>query len=59
MGKITNAYKVFIGKSEGKRPHGRQRHRWEENVRMDLMKYGWMVWTRCIWLRIMSSGRLL
>jgi hypothetical protein len=33
-------YKVFVGKPEGKRPLGRQRHRWEDGIRMDLMEIG-------------------
>ena len=31
-----NAYKVFVGKPEGKRPLGRPRYRWEYNIKMDL-----------------------
>ena len=31
-----NAYRVLMGKSEGKRPLGRPRRRWEDNIRMDL-----------------------
>jgi len=37
---IRNALTVFIGKPEGKRPRGRHRHRWEDNVRMDLRIMG-------------------
>jgi hypothetical protein len=29
---IRNAYKILIRKPEGKRPHGRPRHKWEDNV---------------------------
>jgi hypothetical protein len=36
MGEVRNAYKVLVGKSEGKRPLGRPLHRWEDNIRMDL-----------------------
>jgi len=35
MGEIRNAYKILVGKSEGKRPRGRPRRRWED-IRMDL-----------------------
>jgi hypothetical protein len=35
---MRNAYKIFIGKPEGKRPAGRSRRRWEDNVRRDLEK---------------------
>jgi hypothetical protein len=33
-------YRVLVGKSEGKRPLGRPRHRWEDNVRIDLQEVG-------------------
>jgi hypothetical protein len=34
----TNAYNILVGKPEGKKPVGRPRHRWENNIRMDLTK---------------------
>jgi hypothetical protein len=58
MGEMRNAYKVLFGKPEGKRPLGRFRHRWEDNIRMHLREMGW-VWTGCIWLRIGTRGGLL
>jgi hypothetical protein len=36
MGEIRNRYKILVGKPVGKRPHGRPRRRWEDNIRMDL-----------------------
>jgi hypothetical protein len=36
-----NIYNILIGKPEGKRPLGRSRSRWKDNVRMDLMDIGW------------------
>ena len=33
-------YKVLVGKPEGKRPVGRPRRRWEDNIRMDLQEVG-------------------
>jgi hypothetical protein len=36
-----NAYKVLMGKPEGKRPLGRPRRRWEDGIRMDLREIGW------------------
>ena len=33
-------YKVLVGKPEGKRPLGRRRHRWEDNIKMDLEEVG-------------------
>jgi hypothetical protein len=37
---MRNAYKVLIRKPEGKRPLGRPRHIWEDNIRMDLKQDG-------------------
>jgi len=34
-------YRVLVGKPEGKRPLGRPRRRWVDNIRMDLQKVGW------------------
>ena len=31
-----SVFKILTGKSKGKRPSGRSRHRWEDNIRMDL-----------------------
>jgi hypothetical protein len=38
MGKRRCVYSVLVGKPEGKRPLGRPRCRWEENIRMDLQE---------------------
>jgi hypothetical protein len=40
MGETRNAYEIFVGNPEGKRPLRRPRHRWEV-IRMDLMETGW------------------
>jgi hypothetical protein len=50
------AYRVLVGKSEGKRPLGRPRRRWEDNIKMDLKEVGCGVWTESIWLRIGTGG---
>jgi hypothetical protein len=39
--KKTNAYRVLVGKPEGKKPTGRPIHRWEDNTKMDLGEIGW------------------
>jgi len=36
MGERRGVYRVLMGKPEGKRPLGRHRHRWEDNIKMDL-----------------------
>jgi len=41
MGEGKGVYKVLMGKSEGRRPLGRPRHRWEDNIRMDLREVGY------------------
>ena len=33
-------YRVLVGKPERKRPHGRPRHRWEDNIKMDFQEVG-------------------
>ena len=40
MEQSRNAYRVLVGKPEGKRPLGRRRHRWEDNIKMDLREVG-------------------
>jgi hypothetical protein len=41
MGEKRNAYILFVGNPEGKRPLGRPRRRWVDNIRMDLGEVGW------------------
>jgi hypothetical protein len=41
MGEKRNTYRLLVGKSEGKRPLGRQRRRWVDNIRMNLGEVGW------------------
>jgi hypothetical protein len=40
IGERRGVYRVLVGKPEGKRPLGRPRHRWEENVKVDLQEVG-------------------
>jgi hypothetical protein len=56
MGAKRNAYRIVVRKPEGKRPLGRRRHRWVDNIKMDLRE---REWTGLIWLRIGTSGGLL
>jgi hypothetical protein len=41
MGDRRGVYKFWWRGPEGKRPLGRPRHRWEDNIKMDLQKVGW------------------
>jgi hypothetical protein len=41
MGEKMNAYRLLVRKPEGKRPLGRQRRRWVDNIRMDIGEVGW------------------
>jgi hypothetical protein len=40
-GETRNAYRILVGKPEGKRPLGRRRRRWVENIKMDLREIEW------------------
>jgi hypothetical protein len=57
MGEKKNAYRILVGKPEGKRPLGRPRRRWADNIKMYLREIGWdgMVWNGLLWLRIGTS----
>jgi len=50
MGERRRAYKDLVGKPQGKRPRGRTRHRWEDNIKINLQEVGWGAWTGLIWL---------
>ena len=52
------AYRVFVGKPEGKRPLGRRRRKGEDNIKMDLQEVGWGACTELICLRIWTRGGL-
>jgi len=40
MGERRGIFRVLVGKPEGKRPLGRARHRWEDNIEIDLQEVG-------------------
>ena len=56
MGEGRVVHRVLIGKSEGKRPLGRPRRRWEDNIKLDLQEVGGVVGTGWSWLRIWTGG---
>ena len=56
---ISCVHRVLVVKPEGKRPLGRPRHIWEDNVKMDLQEVGGVVGTGWSWLRIGTGGRHL
>jgi hypothetical protein len=41
MGETRNAYRILVGKPEGKKPLGRPRLRWVDNIKIDLREIGW------------------
>jgi hypothetical protein len=59
MGERRGVYRVLVGKSEGKRPLGKPRHRLEVILRWIFRKWDFGVWTGSSWLRIGTVGRHL
>jgi hypothetical protein len=62
MGDKSKAYRLLVEKPEGKRPLGKPRHRWEDNIRMDHLELEWsdVDWTdlaqdRNSWRALVSS----
>jgi hypothetical protein len=43
MGEERGAYRILVGRPEGRRPFGRVRRRWEDNIKMDPEEVGWGV----------------
>jgi hypothetical protein len=52
MGGMRNAYKMFVGKPEGKRPLGKLRCSWEDNIRMDLRE---IMWKAVDWMHLVQD----
>jgi hypothetical protein len=48
MGEVIYAFKILVGKHEGKRPLETPRRRWEGNIRKDLTEMGGRVWNGCV-----------
>ena len=49
-------YRVLLGKPEGRRPLGRPRRRWVDNITMDLQGLDVGIWTGLGWPRIETGG---
>jgi hypothetical protein len=56
MGKRRGVYRVLVGNPEGKKPLGRPKHRWEDNIKMTLQEWHVGVWTGPSWLSIGTDG---
>jgi hypothetical protein len=58
MGEDRGVYRLLVGKPEGKRPLGRPRRRWEDNIKMDLQEVwgGGVVGTGWSWIRVGTDG---
>ena len=52
-------YWVLVGKPVGRRPRGRPRRRWDDNIKIDPLEGDGEAWIGLIWLRIGKSGELL
>jgi hypothetical protein len=62
MGEKRNVYRLLVGESEGKRPLGRPRRRWIDNIKVDLLEIGlsvvdWigLAWDRYMWRALVNS----
>ena len=56
MGEDRGVHRVLVEKPEGRRPLGRPRRRWEDNIKMDLQELKGVVGTGWSWLRIGTVG---
>jgi len=59
IGERRDAYRVLVGRPEGKRPLGRPRLIWEDKIKMYLKEVRRGAWTGLIWLRTGKGGELL
>ena len=59
MEQSRNSYRVLVGKPERKRHLGRPRHRWEDNIKMDLREMVVMLEVGYILLKIGYNGGLM
>ena len=55
-GETRGVYRILVGKPEGKRPLGRPRHRWVDNIKTYIQEVGYGVWTGSSWFRLWTGG---
>jgi hypothetical protein len=55
MGERRCAYRVLVGKREDKRPLGRPRRRWVDNIKVDLKEMVRAAWNGSIWLKARTA----
>jgi hypothetical protein len=55
IGEKRNVYRLLVGKPEGKTPQGRQRHRWKDNIKIDILEIGLSVVN---WIGNETSGSI-
>jgi hypothetical protein len=56
MGEKRNAYRILVGKPEGRRPLGRPRRVWVNNIKMDLREIGWDDIDRDRWRALLNTA---
>jgi hypothetical protein len=56
VGEKRGVYSVLVGKPEGKRPLGRPRRRWVDNIKIIFRKWDVGVWTGSSWLMVGTVG---
>ena len=56
-GTSRNAYRVLVGKPEGKRPLGRPRRRWDDNIKMKIRKWKEFVQQRHMWKEVVKEAK--
>jgi hypothetical protein len=56
MGEDRVVNRVLVGKPEEKRPLGRPRLRWDDNIKVDFRNLDGVVWTGWSWIRIGTGG---
>ena len=59
MGERSSVYRVLVSTPEGRRPFGRARGRWKDDIKMNIQEVGCGACTGLIWLRMGTCGGLL